>query len=58
MNSIISWVVARATEPSTWAGIAVGATAISHALSGDTASLGVVLASLAAMVLPEAKTKS
>ena len=35
MNDIGSWLLARLREPSTWAGIATGATAIGHLMAGD-----------------------
>lgn len=56
MNAILSWFRARLAEPSTWAGIAAGASAIEQAMHGNTAGLAGVLTGLLAIVIPEAKS--
>ena len=60
MNAFFGWVIARAKEPSTYAGLAgiIGSMAfVPHAT--DVASLlpvvGVAIASIVAVVVPQAK---
>lgn len=55
MQQVWNWIVARASEGTTWAGIAAGATATAVALQAHQPLYVAVLAGLAAVVIPEAK---
>jgi hypothetical protein len=59
MNAVISWIIARVSEPSTWAGTGIIATAIHAVLPGaiGDAALTVIqaVAGLAAVVASEKK---
>lgn len=53
MQGVLNWIFDRIKEPSTWAGIAVGATAIEKMLTGDPTAIVAVAAGLLAFVIPE-----
>lgn len=57
MNSLLQYLVARAREPSTWAGAGVGAVVIHSfapgALGDAVIAVAASLAALAAIVIPE-----
>lgn len=54
---ILSWLSARAVEPSTWAGIAAitGAFGVDPTIIGSSQAIVMAVAGAAAVVLPEAK---
>lgn len=54
---ILSWLWARAKEPSTWAGIAAiaGAVGIDPTIIGSTQSIVMAAGGALAVILPEAK---
>jgi hypothetical protein len=57
MKPMVSWIVARLKEPSTWAGVALFATSIQHALMGDPSGLVTVVGGSLAVLISESKSK-
>jgi hypothetical protein len=59
MQSTLSYIGRRLLEPSTWAGLALMATAVAHLLQGDPSSFGQLVAQIAggllAAAIPEGK---
>lgn len=53
MQTVLSWITARVSEPSTWAGIAAGAAAIASALNSHTSLAAALAAGVAAVVIGE-----
>jgi hypothetical protein len=50
-----SFLLARLSEPSTYAGIAAAASQVSAASHGDPVAIGTVLAGVAGILMPEKK---
>lgn len=50
MNSVWNWIKARLAEPSTWAGVAIAATAISTGLANGSDWAGLLGGVLAAVL--------
>ncbi len=55
MRKVWSWLVARLSEGSTWAGIAAFAAAVAHALQSNASLGAAVLAGAVAFVIPDKK---
>jgi hypothetical protein len=55
MRKSWSWLVARLSEGSTWAAIAVFATAADHALQSHAGLAGAIMAGVLAFVIPDKK---
>lgn len=52
---ILNYIGARLLEPSTWLAVAIGCSAVAHALQSNATLLAALLAGLGAMALPERK---
>ena len=55
MSATLSYLLARLSEPSTWAGIAAGAAAIGTALGSGMTLTGSLFAGVVAFLIPEKK---
>jgi hypothetical protein len=56
MGNVWNWILARLSEPSSWAGIAAGAAAVSSSLQSNTGLAASVLSGILAVVVAEKKT--
>jgi hypothetical protein len=55
MGNVWNWILARLSEPSSWAGIAAGAAAVSAGLQSNTGLAASVLSGILAVVVTEKK---
>jgi hypothetical protein len=53
MDKIFEWFIARFTEPSTWAGIGVGAIAVGTALQSHATIYSALLAGVVSVIAKE-----
>lgn len=53
MQQVLDWLKARLSEPSTWAGIGIGATAIGVALQSNSSLVGALIAGAVAIIKAE-----
>ena len=59
MNAIVSWIIARLTEPSTWAGVALFGTSAEHLIQSGNITVATVVTAIGgflATVVSESST--